>query len=107
MSGFMSKWLAPPETPNTDSDASAKTAKSPDRIDVGESEVAWRVEAMKAQIVDGVLPRILRVAEFPECPGMCWSCGEAMLPFDETGKCVPCCLAAARIVLADMRGDIA
>lgn len=68
-----------------------------------DDQILWRIEAMRAHIVDGVLPTVLRVADLPETSGLCWSCGDPMLPWDPTGKCVLCCLAAAQIVREDMR----
>jgi hypothetical protein len=71
----------------------------------GDEEIAWRIEAMLAQIVDGRLPKEFYVERYPPEVGVCWSCREPQ-PYQQDGKCGSCALAAVKIVRASLRGDL-
>jgi hypothetical protein len=62
-----------------------------------EAEIAWRADVMHTRANGASLPADLVVDDGPAMPGICRSCGDAM-PYEQTGKCTLCCLAAGRIV---------
>lgn len=57
---------------------------------IEQQEIDWRVETIGAGLLDNRTERT---------PGACSWCG-AKMSDQQTGKCVSCCLAAARLVLA-------
>ena len=62
-----------------------------------ETALAWRVEAMRAQVPQrGPIP-VLVAREVAIIPGHCFSCGESLAP-GRTVRCAVCIRAAQRVL---------
>ena len=62
------------------------------------SEVAWRVEAMRAMTPDqGPIPLLLARPDAVRGSGRCCSCGDPLRP-DDRYRCRPCVEAAVRVL---------
>jgi hypothetical protein len=64
-----------------------------------DSEVAWRVEAMRPQVPrTGTIPVLLARPEAKTAPsGTCVSCGDPLAP-DRRIRCAPCVSAVERVL---------
>jgi hypothetical protein len=71
-----------------------------EKSQLDESELTWRIEAMRGQLPkEGkVLPLLLAKPEINPKSGSCFSCGEALKTF-ESGSCCGLCARAKAILL--------
>jgi hypothetical protein len=65
-----------------------------------DTDVAWRVEAMRRQIRPGpplIIPFLVARRDFADAPGVCMSCGDPCGP-GRRYRCGPCVRAAEIVV---------
>lgn len=75
-------------------------------LNIDESEIAWRVEAMRGQYRPGAgFPFLMARRDFMDAPGHCLSCGEPHGP-GRRFRCSPCVQAAEIVINEVMEGHM-